>query len=181
MISPTPGELHVSWQEYHDAIEQLALLVHESGWGFDQVLCLARGGLIPGDLFSRIFQVPLAILSTSSYRGEQGRTQGHLDIARHVTTLHAGLSGRVLLIDDLIDTGTTIAGVQQHLSRSFPEVSEVRSAVLWCKRSARIRPDYCRFWLEGDPWIHQPFERYDNLRPERIVKRIDSVESSSKF
>ena len=60
--------LWVSWDEYNRAIEKLALTVHESGWKFDQVLCLARGGLRPGDVCSRIFDVPLAILSTSSYR-----------------------------------------------------------------------------------------------------------------
>lgn len=164
-------DLQVSWNDYYDAIEQLALVVHESGWHFDQILCLARGGLIPGDLFSRMFQVPLAILSTSSYRGEMGREQRQLDIARHVTTPTGSLAGRILLLDDLIDTGTTIAAVQRHLGESFPEVVEVRSAVIWCKRSAAMRPDFCLFWLSGDPWIHQPFERYDSMRPEQIRKR----------
>ena len=37
--------LWVSWDEYNRAIEKLALTVHESGWKFDQILCLARGGL----------------------------------------------------------------------------------------------------------------------------------------
>ena len=36
------------------------------GWRFDQILCLARGGLRVGDQLSRIFEVPLAILATSS-------------------------------------------------------------------------------------------------------------------
>ena len=61
----TDKDLWVSWDEYHHAIEALALMVHESGWRFDHVLCLARGGMRPGDIFSRIFDVPLAILSTS--------------------------------------------------------------------------------------------------------------------
>ena len=68
----TDKDLWVSWDEYHRLIERLALKVYESGWKFDQVLCLARGGVRPGDVFSRIFDVPLAILSTSSYREEAG-------------------------------------------------------------------------------------------------------------
>ncbi len=82
MTESTDKDLWVSWDEYHRAIERLALQVHESGWKFDQVLCLARGGLRPGDIFSRIFDVPLAILSTSSYREDAGTVRGDLDIAK---------------------------------------------------------------------------------------------------
>ena len=47
----------------HRLIARLALNVHESGWKFDKILCLARGGLRVGDQMSRIFDVPLAILA----------------------------------------------------------------------------------------------------------------------
>jgi len=47
--------LWVSWDEYHRLIELLALAVHESGWKFDKILCLARGGLRVGDQLSRIY------------------------------------------------------------------------------------------------------------------------------
>src|SRR5262245_19788713 len=112
--------LWVSWDEYHNAIIGLARLVHDSGWEFDQVLCLARGGLRPGDIFSRIFDVPLAILSTSSYREEAGTVQGTLDIAKHITMTKGTLSGKVLLIDDLVDSGVTLRNVQSHLKENFP-------------------------------------------------------------
>ena len=56
-------DLYVSWDEYHGVIEQLALSVHESGWRFDSLLCLARGGLRVGDVISRIYDMPLAILA----------------------------------------------------------------------------------------------------------------------
>ena len=61
-------DLHVSWEEYRRLIETLAFNVYDSGWKFDSLLCLARGGLRPGDILSRIFDMPLNILSTSSYR-----------------------------------------------------------------------------------------------------------------
>lgn len=170
-VEQNDNVLRVSWEAYHEAIEDLALLVHTSGWAFDQILCLARGGLVPGDIFSRIFQVPLAILSTSSYRDDHGTVRGHLDIARHVTTPTGTLSGRILLIDDLVDSGTTLMGVQSHLRDHFPLVTEVRSAVLWCKASSVMRPDYCLVSLPENPWIHQPFEKYDALRPEQLKKR----------
>ena len=50
-------------QEYHKKIEELAVKVHKDGCKFNQVICIAKGGLRVGDVFSRLFDVPLAILS----------------------------------------------------------------------------------------------------------------------
>ncbi len=79
--------------------------VHRSGWQFDQILCLARGGVRVGDVLSRIFDVPLGILATSSYREAAGTKQGALDIAQFITITRGTLAGRVLLVDDMVDTG----------------------------------------------------------------------------
>ena len=86
MLTEDGKHLYVSYDEYHNLIEKLALKVHQSGWQFDTILCLARGGLRPGDVLSRIFDKPLAIMSTSSYRADAGKEQGTLDIARFITT-----------------------------------------------------------------------------------------------
>ena len=165
-------DLWVSWDEYHQAIEKLALLVYESGWKFDQVLCLARGGMRPGDIFSRIFDVPLAILSTSSYREEAGRQRGELDVGKYITMTKGALGGKVLLIDDLVDSGATLEKVQQHLKENFSAITEVKSAVIWCKACSSVRPDFYLEYLSGNPWIHQPFEEYDGLRPHQLAAWI---------
>ena len=81
MLTDDGKHLYVSWDEYHMLIERLALKVSSSGWAFDQILCLARGGMRPGDVLSRVFDKPLGIMSTSSYRAEAGTIQGRLDIA----------------------------------------------------------------------------------------------------
>ena len=78
MLTDDGKHLYVSWDEYHLLIERLALKVAYSGWEFDQILCLARGGMRPGDVLSRVFDKPLAIMSTSSYRAEAGTIQGRL-------------------------------------------------------------------------------------------------------
>ncbi|RJG05899.1 phosphoribosyltransferase [Noviherbaspirillum cavernae] len=166
--------LWVSWAQYHRSIEELVKLVHESGWKFNQVLCLARGGLRPGDIFSRIFDVPLAILSTNSYRAEAGTVQGELGIAKHITVTKGTVSGKVLLVDDLADSGVTLKRVQEHLQFNFPGVTEVKSAVIWCKACSVLRPDYYLEFLPTNPWIHQPFEEYDSMRPADVIARLKS-------
>jgi len=165
----TDKDLWGSWDDYHRSIERLALQVFESGWKFDQVLCLARGGVRPGDVFSRIFDVPLAILSTSSYREEAGTQRGDLDIAKYMTMTKGTLTGKILLVDDLVDSGLTLVKVMEHLQQNFPAVDEVKSAVIWVKGCSVVRPDFFLEDLPHNPWIHQPFEDYDGLRPHQLA------------
>ncbi len=162
------ADLYVSWDEYHRAIEVLALKVHESGWPFNQIVCIARGGLRVGDTLSRIFKLPLAILSTHSYTGEAGRTRGHLTVATHLTMTTPTLADRILLVDDLVDSGHTLEAVRRHLLETYPAISALRTAVLWYKASSQAAPDYYTAYLPESPWIHQPFEPYDLMPPSAL-------------
>jgi hypoxanthine phosphoribosyltransferase len=157
--------LWIGWAEYHRLVALLALQVHESGWKFDQILCLARGGLRVGDQLSRIYALPLAILATSSYREAAGTRQGELDIAQYITMTGGELHGNVLLVDDLVDSGVTLQSVCAHLKARYPNIAAVRSSVLWYKDRSKIKPDYFVQHLPTNPWIHQPFEEWDTIRP----------------
>ncbi len=170
MLTDDGKHLYVSWDEYHRHIERLALKVANSGWEFDQILCLARGGMRPGDVLSRIFDKPLAIMSTSSYRADAGTIQGRLDLAKYITLPKGELAGRVLLVDDLADSGVTLRAVVERL-RSMPAISELRTAVIWVKGVSSYVPEYFVETLPTSPWIHQPFEEYDGLRPAELAKR----------
>jgi hypoxanthine phosphoribosyltransferase len=171
MLTEDGKHLYVSYDEYHNLIERLAVKIHQSGWEFDNILCLARGGMRPGDLLSRIFDKPLAIMSTSSYRAGAGTVQGHLDVARYITTPKGEIAGRVLLVDDLADTGHTLNAVIDTLKDNYQPITELRSAVIWTKGVSSFKPDYSVEFLESNPWIHQPFEPYDNIRPVALVEK----------
>ncbi len=171
MLTEDGKHLYVSYDEFHSLIEKLAIQIYQSNWDFDTILCLARGGLRPGDILSRIFDKPLAIMSTSSYRAEAGTVQGNLDIARYITTPKGEIAGRVLLVDDLADSGHTLASVINQLTKDYPPIVELRSAVIWTKAISVFQPDYSVEFLPTNPWIHQPFESYDALRPEHLLKK----------
>src|SRR5512142_3066587 len=134
--------LNVSWEQYNSLVERLALVVHESEWRFNQIICIARGGLRVGYVLSRIYEVPLAILSTHSYTAEGGTVRGQLVIAEHMTMTAPRLGDRVLLVDDMVDSGHTLAAVHEELPRRFPHVRELRTAVLWWKGQSVFEPDY---------------------------------------
>lgn len=171
MLTEDGKHLYVSYDEYHGLIEKLALKIYHSGWNFDTILCLARGGLRPGDILSRIFDKPLAIMSTSSYRADTGTVQGHLDIARFITTPRGEIAGRVLLVDDLADSGHTLHAVVDMLKTSYEPISELRTAVIWTKALSKFSADYSVESLPTNPWIHQPFEGYDSLSPEKLLEK----------
>ncbi len=159
-------DLYVSWEEYHTKIEQLAAQIYQSQWEFDQILCLARGGLRIGDVLSRIYNKPLAILSVSSYIGKDFQERGSLTIAPNITMTTAKLGKRILLVDDLVDSGVTLDQILKWLKQHQEyEITEVRSAVLWFKACSVAKPDYYVDFLTDNPWIHQPFEKYEKLQP----------------
>lgn len=171
MLTEDGKHLYVSYDEYHNLIEKLAIKVHQSGWQFDTILCLARGGMRPGDILSRIFDKPLAIMSTSSYRADAGTTQGALDIARFITTPKGEIAGKVLLVDDLADTGETLNAVIHQLKNNYAPITELRSAVIWTKGISTFQANYSVETLPTNPWIHQPFESYDSLSPAELLAK----------
>ena len=179
MPESTKSDLYVSWTDYHHAIEKLALKVYESGWEFNQIVCLARGGLRVGDLLSRLYRKPLAILFASSYGGTGDRQRGSLTFSSNLTMTGSNLGSHVLLVDDLVDSGVTlqktIPWLQEHYAQ---DVQEIRTAVLWYKACSVYAPDYYVDFLPHNPWIHQPFELYEEMTLEALAEKHSSLPSS---
>lgn len=163
-------DLYVSWSDYHQTIEQLAVKVYQSGWQFNQVVCLARGGLRVGDIISRIYRQPLAILATSSYTGPGKQERQTLTFSRHLTMTTVEIGSRLLLVDDLVDSGITLQQSIPWLQRQYGnQIEEIRTAVLWYKGRSVFVPDYYVEYLPDNPWIHQPFEPYETLDPAELA------------
>ncbi|QLE59161.1 phosphoribosyltransferase [Nostoc sp. TCL26-01] len=165
-------DLYVSWSEYHYKIEQLAAQIYQSSWEFNQIVCLARGGLRVGDILARIYQLPLAILAASSYGGAGKQERGHLTLSQHLTMTTETLGTRILLVDDLVDSGITLQKTIPWLQEySHSPIAEIRTAVIWYKACSLIAPDYYVDYLPDNPWIHQPFEHYEQTNlPELAAK-----------
>ena len=166
------ASLTVSWEQYNVLVEKLALIVFESGYEFNQIICIARGGMRVGDVLSRIYETPLAILSTHSYASEGGTVRGELVIAEHMTMTSPRLGERVLLVDDMVDSGHTLAAVAKALPERWPVIRTCKTAVVWWKACSIIEPDFYVDHLADNPWIHQPFEVYDTLRPGQLRGRV---------
>ena len=159
-------DLYVSWEEYHKKTEELAVKVHNDGWQFNQVVCIAKGGMRVGDVFARIFNVPLAILSVESYTGEkEKKNRGAITFSRDLAKTTPNLGSKVLLVDDLADSGITLKKSIDWLQHfyGFYLDEPVRTAVLFYKSVSTFKPDYYIDYMEDSPWIHMPFEKYEDL------------------
>lgn len=163
------ADLYVSWEEYHRTIENLAVIIDRSGWQFDQIICLAKGGLRVGDILARLFGQPLAIGFTSSYGGKDNSVRGELKMSTHLAMTTSSLGSHVLLVDDLADSGITLQETVKWLKSNFSEnIQEIRTAVLWYKGVSIVKPDYYVHYLPDSPWIHQPFEYYEKITPQEL-------------
>jgi hypothetical protein len=103
------ADLHITWEEYNRKTEQLAAMVHKDGWEFNQVVCIAKGGMRVGDIMARIFNVPLAVLSVESYRGDGVKNKrGSITFSRDLAKTSPNIGSKVLIVDDLADSGITL-------------------------------------------------------------------------
>ncbi len=156
-------DLNITWSEYHHKIENLAVKIYQSNWQFNQIVCLAKGGLRVGDILCRLYDKPLAILSTASYRGEGNRQRGKIQFSEHLTSIQP-LGDRILLVDDLVDSGVSLAESLQWLRDNYREkIVDIRTAVIWYKSTSVKTPDYFVDYLAENPWINQPFEKYERI------------------
>lgn len=154
------AKIFFSWTEYYELIDNLALqllpLVKEGK--INQIISLARGGCVIGDALSRKFNLPLAVMFTSSYSGTQ--REGLIiceDIAKQFNTL----GDRILLVDDLLDSGVTLQAVEKYLEQTYK--SKVLTAVLWKKDCSPVDADFHVQVMPADAWIVQPFEMVESL------------------
>ena len=75
----------------------------------------------------------------------------------------------ILLVDDLADTGRTLRKCVkwlEHYHGFF--IEELKTATLWTKGLSTFTPDYYVEFLPNDPWIHQPFEKYETMLVEEL-------------
>lgn len=151
------GKYWVDWAEYERLLTLLIGQIKDSNFKPDAVLGVARGGLLVADAVSREFNIPMAVVVASSYRGVGEVTADSLYVSDIASI--APLSGNVLVVDDLVDSGVTLQVLLEKLRFDQKEVSAFKTAVLWTKPASRFQPDFSASQLEHDIWIVQPFER----------------------
>ena len=168
-------KLIITFDEYTKIVEKLAIEIYKN-YKPTVLVGIMRGAAPILDILSRILKLPIAYIVIQSYSGERMEDkQGQLMFAREISSLAANKDfNKVLLVDDLSDTGLTLNKSIEWLKKYDPIkdfIKEVKTACLWKKKSSTFEPDFCPVKLDSDPWIVQPTEHYEELSIEEIVKR----------
>ena len=168
-------KLIISFDEYTQIVEKLAIQIHEK-YKPTVLVGIMRGAAPIIDILSRILKLPIAYIVIQSYSGKGLEDQqGQLMFAREISSLANNKDfNKVLLIDDLSETGLTLNKSTEWLKNYGPTkdyIKEVKTACLWKKKSSTFEPDFCPIRLDSDPWIVQPTEHYEELSIEEIVKK----------
>ena len=168
-------KLIISFKEYTKIVEKLAIEIHRE-YQPTVLVGIMRGAAPIIDILSRILKLPTAYIVIQSYSGKGVEDkQGKLMFAREISSLAKNEDfNRVLLVDDLSDTGLTLNKSIEWLknydaTKDF--IKEVRTACLWKKKSSKFEPDFCPIKLESDPWIVQPTEHYEEVSIKEIIKK----------
>ena len=167
-------KLIIDWKQYNSIVEKLAINIFDSGFKPDLLIGIMRGGAPIIDVLSRVFKTKCAYLAVESYSGENIEDQqGELIFSRELSSTVQNMSGNILLCDDLSDTGVTLTRSIEWLKNYKQlknKIKSIKTAVLWKKADSTFEPDYCAQRLNDNPWIVQPFEKYEEIRIEDLKK-----------
>lgn len=168
-------KLIINFKEYLETVEKLAIDVNKV-FKPTVLVGIMRGAAPIIDILSRIYKLPTAYIVIQSYSGKGTEDkQGELVFARDISSIARKEDfEKILLVDDLSDTGLTLNKSIDWLKKYEPVknyIQEIKTACLWKKKSSKFNPDFCPVKLDGDPWIVQPTEHYEEISMEEIIKR----------
>ena len=142
----------LTWERFGVASRQLAEIVVADGYEPDVVIAIARGGLtVAGALAYALGVKNCGSMNVEFYTGVDERLDVPVVLPPTLDLVDVrGL--RVLVADDVADTGHTLRLVREVLAQ---HVAEARTAVLYRKPRSVVAPDYA--WHETDRWIVFPW------------------------
>ena len=142
----------MTWAELGIAARALAGQAYDDDYVPDMVLAVARGGLLVAGALSYALGVKNTYtMNVEFYTGVDERLDMPM-ILPPVPDLVELADARVLIADDVADTGLTLALVKDFCAG---KVAEVRSAVLYEKPRSIVRCEYV--WRRTDLWIDFPW------------------------
>jgi hypoxanthine phosphoribosyltransferase len=146
----------MTWDDFGRASRDLARAVVDDGYHPDMVLAIARGGLLIGGAIGYALSIKnVYTMNVEFYTGVDER----LDVPRILPPApdFVDLShGKILVVDDVADTGHTLRSVEEFCAG---KVAEVRTGVLYEKSHSVVKCDYV--WKRTDLWINFPWSDKD--------------------
>jgi hypoxanthine phosphoribosyltransferase len=154
VVAPTqaPPRERMSWAELGEAARELGFAIVDDGYRPDLILGIARGGLLVAGALSYAIGVKNTFtMNVEFYTGVDQRLPVPMILppVPDLVDLH---DARMLIADDVADTGQTLALVKGFCAG---QVGEVRTAVLYEKPRSIVSCDYV--WRRTELWVEFPW------------------------
>ena len=152
MTPDAPAREVLTWSLFGTAVRDLATSIAVDGYRPDVLLGIARGGLpLAAGLAYALDVKGTATINVEFYTGVATRPPEPVLLPPSVDL--AELAGpKVLVVDDVADTGRTLAVVVAMVREAG---ADPRSVVVYRKPTTRLAPEYC--WRDTDRWIEFPW------------------------
>ena len=142
----------MSWADLGAGTRDLAETIHADCYAPDMVLAIARGGLLVAGALGYALDVKNTFtMNVEFYTGVDERLEMPM-ILPPIPEFIDLEEARVLIADDVADTGKTLLLVKEFLEG---KVAEVRCAVLYEKPHSEVACEYV--WKRTDRWIDFPW------------------------
>jgi xanthine phosphoribosyltransferase len=140
----------VSWDQFHRDSRALAWRLAGEG-PFEAVVAITRGGLVPAAIVAR--ELGIRVIETVCIASYDYDKQGEIEILKAVGESFVGRDegARVLIVDDLVDTGATARVVRNMLPKAH-------FATVYAKPEGRPLVDTFITEVSQDTWIYLPWD-----------------------
>ncbi|WP_448852685.1 phosphoribosyltransferase [Corynebacterium sp. 335C] len=142
----------LTWEGFGAAQRELAQQIVDSGYEPEIIIAVARGGLLPAGALSYSMGVKLSDAINVEFYTDVHETLPDPVLLEPLLDVDSIDNRRLLVVDDVADSGRTLHLVLELLAKHG---AEVRSAVLYAKSASVISPDYV--WKRTDEWIVFPW------------------------
>lgn len=164
--------LRVSWNDVSDLVRRVARKVVAGRWRPEAIVAISRGGLLHGRLLSDLLGIPALYAVKVEHWGLTATITGR---ARIAAPLSGPVEGkRVLAVDDIADTGESLALVRTHLRERG--AAEIRLATLHYLPSSKVRPDFYGRTLQSWVWVVYPWNFTEDLG--NVARKLLGMESA---
>jgi hypoxanthine phosphoribosyltransferase len=142
----------LDWGRFGTAGREVAQAIADDGFRPEGILAIARGGLLLAGALSYALDIKsIYLLNVQFYSGIDERLAAPV-LLDPVPDVAALAGRRILIVDDVADTGGTLQVVQDLYAGT---VAEARTAVLYEKPHSTVKCDYV--WRRTDLWINFPW------------------------
>jgi xanthine phosphoribosyltransferase len=166
--SVEPALFYIPYESFLEDVEAVALQLEADSWKPDFLVGIGRGGLVPAAFLSH--RLDIAMLSVDISSGEAGFADDLL--VKLAAKIEAG--GRILIIDDINDSGSTIAALRGAIEARAGSGERLRVAVLIDNVSSRAVAEYSARRIDrrdDKRWFVFPWEAVAR-REELIVEAL---------